>query len=143
MPREIDTERVLCSLADLAGGASRGFVLGNGGGGDDGSSGGDWPLRGVVVQARAGVVRAFLNWCPHAGHPLNLGPHGFLSPDGTLLMCHSHGALFEKEGGLCVAGPCAGRSLRAIPIEVDAGLVLLAEGVEPAALQAAVDVSRR
>jgi nitrite reductase/ring-hydroxylating ferredoxin subunit len=139
MPREIDTERVLCSLADLADGASRGFVLGGGGGGDSG----DWPLRGLVVQARAGVVRAFLNWCPHAGHPLNLKPHGFLSPDGTLLMCHSHGALFEKEGGLCVAGPCAGRSLRAIPIEVDAGLVMLAEGVEPRALQAEVDFSRR
>ena len=134
MPREIDTERVLCSLADLAGGASRGFTL---------SGGGDWPLRGLVVQARPGVVRAFLNWCPHAGHPLNLKPHGFLSPDGTLLLCHSHGALFEKEGGMCVAGPCAGRSLRAIPIEVEAGLVLLAEGVEAAAPQATVNVSRR
>jgi nitrite reductase/ring-hydroxylating ferredoxin subunit len=145
MPREIDMERVLCSLADLAGGASRGFTLGGAGGGAGGGGGGegDWPLRGLVVQARAGVVRAFLNWCPHAGHPLNLKPHGFLSPDGALLLCHSHGALFEKEGGLCVAGPCAGRSLRAIPIEVEAGLVLLTEGVEPAALQAAVDVSRR
>jgi nitrite reductase/ring-hydroxylating ferredoxin subunit len=138
MPREIDTERVLCSLADLAGGACRGFALGGG----DGTRG-DWPLRGLVVQARPGIVRAFLNWCPHAGHPLNLKPHGFLSPDGTLLMCHSHGALFEKEGGLCVAGPCAGRSLQAIPVEVDADLVMLAEGVEPLALQAAVDFSRR
>jgi nitrite reductase/ring-hydroxylating ferredoxin subunit len=142
MPREIDTERVLCSLADLAGGASRGFTLGTGTGSGAGG-GGDWPLRGLVVQARAGVVRAFLNCCPHAGLPLNLKPHGFLSPDGALLMCHSHGALFEKEDGLCVAGPCAGRSLRAIPIEVDAGCVLLAEGVEPVALMAAVDVSRR
>ncbi len=97
-----------------------------------------------TARVRTGVVRAFENWCPHAGHPLNLKPHAFLSPDGTLLLCHSHGALFEKEDGLCVAGPCAGRRLRAISIEVDAGLVLLAAGVEPRAPQpGAGDFSRR
>jgi nitrite reductase/ring-hydroxylating ferredoxin subunit len=39
--------------------------------------------------------------------------------------------VFEKQTGYCVAGPCAGRSLRAVPLEVQAGFVLLAEQVEP------------
>jgi nitrite reductase/ring-hydroxylating ferredoxin subunit len=90
-------------------------------------------LRGVVVRLDAGGVRAYVNWCPHAGHPLNLRPHRFLTPDRALLVCSSHGALFERETGLCIAGPCAGKSLRAVPVEVLDGLVVLAAGVDPAA----------
>jgi nitrite reductase/ring-hydroxylating ferredoxin subunit len=122
-PREIDIARVLCSLAELDEHGSRGFAVGEG----------DWPLRGVVVRLDAGAVRAYVNWCPHAGHPLNLLPHRFLTPDRALLVCSSHGALFEREAGLCIAGPCAGKSLRAVPVEVFDGLVVLAAGVDPAA----------
>lgn len=111
---EIDLERVICRLADLQETGARGFRAG----------GGDWPLRGFVVQCGT-EVRAYVNHCPHAGHPLDLRPNRFLTPDGSLIMCASHGALFEKEGGQCIAGPCAGQSLRAIAVEVRDGLVLL------------------
>jgi nitrite reductase/ring-hydroxylating ferredoxin subunit len=75
-----------------------------------------------------------VNRCPHAGHPLNLLPDRFLTPDGTLLLCSSHGALFEKLTGYCVAGPCAGRTLTPLPLEVREGFVMLADGVDTAAL---------
>ncbi len=115
---DLDTERVICSLADLGEQGCRGFTLGEG----------DWPLRGVVLRVGK-EVRAFVNSCPHAGHPLNLLPHRFLTPDGALIICSSHGALFERDGGLCIAGPCEGKSLKALPVSVVSGYVVLAEEV--------------
>ena len=111
---EIDLERVICRLADLQETGARAFRVG----------GGDWPLRGFVVRSGT-EVRGYVNHCPHAGHPLDLRPNHFLTPDGALIVCASHGALFEKEGGRCIAGPCAGQALRAIALEVRDGLVLL------------------
>jgi nitrite reductase/ring-hydroxylating ferredoxin subunit len=123
----IDTARVLCTLREL-GESSRGFTIGEG----------DWPLRGFVVRSAAGV-RAFVNWCPHAGHRLNPLPHRFLTSDGALILCASHGALFERDAGLCIAGPCAGKRLIAVPVRIDGDYVLLADEVDPAALIAHTD----
>lgn len=120
---EIDLGRVLCSLEQLPDGECRGFAIGAG----------DWPLRGFVINVR-GSLHAFVNRCPHAGHPLNLRPHEFLTADGTLLLCRSHGALFEPATGRCVAGPCAGRTLVRIPLEVAADCVMLGRDVEPESL---------
>jgi nitrite reductase/ring-hydroxylating ferredoxin subunit len=116
MPREIDIERVICALAEIPDNGSRGFTIGRG----------DWPLRGLLVRMRD-EVRAYVNHCPHAGHPLNLQPHQFLTHDESLILCNSHGALFEKGTGYCVAGPCAGDSLETIAVEVIDGYVLLKE----------------
>jgi nitrite reductase/ring-hydroxylating ferredoxin subunit len=121
--RQLDVERVVCRLSDIEDPGARGFVMGTG----------DWPLRGFVVRA-GDAVRGYVNHCPHAGHPLNLRPHKFLTPDGALILCSSHGALFEKQTGYCVAGPCAGHSLRPVPLTVEAGFVLLADGVDANAL---------
>jgi nitrite reductase/ring-hydroxylating ferredoxin subunit len=70
-------------------------------------------------------MRAYVNRCPHAGHALDLLPGRFLTADGGLIVCASHGALFEKATGYCVAGPCAGRSLTPVALEVRSGYVLL------------------
>ena len=122
MAVELDLERVVCRLSELEGGA-RGFTLGSG----------DWPLRGFVVRVGA-TVRGYLNRCPHAGHPLDLLPQRFLTADGSLILCSSHGALFEKATGLCVAGPCAGRALTPIALQVSCGFVLLDDSVDVEAL---------
>jgi nitrite reductase/ring-hydroxylating ferredoxin subunit len=119
----IDLERVVCRLSQIALHGARAFTLG----------GGDWPLRGFVVRVGEGV-RGYVNRCPHAGHPLNLLPDRFLTPDGTLILCCSHGALFEKASGYCVAGPCAGRALTPIALEIRCGFVLLADSVDVNAL---------
>jgi nitrite reductase/ring-hydroxylating ferredoxin subunit len=122
MAVELDLERVVCRLSELAGGA-RAFTIGSG----------NWPLRMLVVRL-ADTVHGYLNRCPHAGHPLDLRPQHFLTADGTLILCSSHGALFEKSTGYCVAGPCAGRSLTPVPLEVKGGFVLLADSVDIEAL---------
>jgi len=114
---------VLCSLSELDETGSRGFAVGEG----------DWPLRGFIVRTANGIA-AYVNTCPHAGHPLNFRPHKFLTPDRNLILCASHGALFARDNGLCIAGPCPGQSLRAVPIEVLGNYVLLAEGADPQAL---------
>ena len=126
IPRAIDLTRVLCRVADVERHGACAFRLG----------GGDWPLRGFVVRA-GGELRAYVNRCPHAGHPLDLVPGRFLSADGALIVCASHGAVFEKSTGLCLAGPCAGRALTGVALEVLQGVVMLAEGVAAEALAAA------
>jgi nitrite reductase/ring-hydroxylating ferredoxin subunit len=110
-----DAEQALCELAELADPGAREFSVGAG----------EWPLRGFLVR-RGEEVRAYLNRCPHAGHALNLRPDDFFTSDGTLLICRSHGALFEPSTGRCVAGPCAGMALSPIPVEVIDGRVRLA-----------------
>ena len=122
MAIEVDVERVVCRLSELESGA-RGFTLG----------GGDWPLRGFVVRI-GDTVHGYLNRCPHAGHALDLLPQRFLTADGSLILCSSHGALFEKATGYCVAGPCMGRVLTPLALQVKCGLVLLDDSVDVEAL---------
>ena len=105
----------LCALEDLAVPGAREFRLGAGA----------WPLRVIVVRLAQGV-RGYVNRCPHAGHALNLRADDFLTPDGALLVCRSHGALFEPATGACVGGPCAGAALERVALEVVAGTVRLA-----------------
>jgi nitrite reductase/ring-hydroxylating ferredoxin subunit len=119
----LDLERVVCRLAELEQTGARAFTVG----------GCDWPLRGFVVRS-GDTVRGYVNRCPHAGHPLNLLPHRFLTPDRALILCCSHGALFEKSSGYCVAGPCAGRSLAPVALEIHSGLVIIADSVDVNAL---------
>jgi nitrite reductase/ring-hydroxylating ferredoxin subunit len=118
-----DLERVVCRLTELDPQGARAFTIGAG----------DWPLRGFVVRV-GDAVHGYVNRCPHAGHPLNLLPDRFLTPDGALILCSSHGALFEKSTGRCVAGPCPGRSLTCVALEIRYGYVLLADNVDVNAL---------
>ena len=121
---DIDLERVICRLEGLAAGGARGFAIGDG----------PWPLRGFVVRSGS-EIRAFVNRCPHRGHPLNLSANRFLTADESLILCASHGALFEKLTGYCVAGPCVGLSLRPLAVRIVDGFVLLGDEVDPAQMQ--------
>ncbi len=124
--QEIDLARVICPLHELADPGAKAFTFGEG----------DWPLRGFVVR-RGDTLRAYVNHCPHAGFPLNWSPDGFLAPGAPLILCVMHGALFEIETGYCVSGPCAGASLRGLPLRIVGGYVMLADEVpleEPADL---------
>lgn len=105
---------VIARLDDIGDPGSREFAVGEG----------DWPLRGFVVR-KGDQVFAYMNRCPHAGHPLNRSPDGFLGMNNQLIMCRSHGALFDIESGMCVAGICSGRSLQKLPVHVREGVVSL------------------
>ena len=106
----------LARLADLPDGTTREFIIGTG----------DWPPSGFLVRIGA-VVHAYLNRCPHALRPLNYLPDRFLTPDGELIQCTAHGALFVKDTGLCIAGPCVDESLRRIAVEITDGTIRLAQ----------------
>ena len=75
----------------------------------------------VVVVKHDGLVRAFVNWCPHLGIELNFMPDQFMDDEGRFLVCANHGALFEPENGACLSGPCSGDSLTAVPLDVRDG----------------------
>jgi nitrite reductase/ring-hydroxylating ferredoxin subunit len=83
---------------------------------------GDWPFRGFVVRS-GGDVFAYQNYCVHVGHPLNWKPDEFLTEDGAHIICASHGATYEIDSGVCIAGPCRGKSLRPVEIAVREGVV--------------------
>ena len=83
---------------------------------------GDWPFRGFVVR-QGDAVFAYQNFCVHVGHPLNWMPDSFLTKDRSAIMCASHGALYEIDTGLCFAGPCVGKVLRSVDVEVREGTI--------------------
>ncbi len=72
-----------------------------------------------------GQLHLYRNFCPHLGTPLNWEEHRFLDPDGEWIQCASHGALFRIEDGLCLAGPCIGKHLHAVPFQVVDGIVTI------------------
>ncbi len=86
-----------------------------------------WEHYGFVVRDGAHVA-AFVNVCPHAGHPLHYAPHAFLTADGALIICSSHGAVFDKRSGECVGGPCPGSRLQPVQVRVVDGWVEVAVG---------------
>ena len=109
---------VLCRLDDIEDGQAKGFTLGQG------------PEAREIFVVREGA-RAFgyVNSCPHLGTPLDWQGDRFILEDSGLIMCATHGALFETADGLCVDGPCVGKSLESAPVVIDgAGRVLLVEG---------------
>jgi nitrite reductase/ring-hydroxylating ferredoxin subunit len=75
-------------------------------------------LQSIVLRRSGERVQAWLNICPHAGRRLDYAPGKFLLDQGRLV-CAAHGASFELEQGVCVAGPCRGASL--VPLAVAIG----------------------
>ena len=107
-------KQLICALSDLADPGVFHFPLGSG----------EWPMRAFVIQHQ-GKVRAYVNRCPHAGHLLNWGTDTVFTPDHSQLICTSHDALFDPDSGKCVGGPCIGRRLRAVKIEIIDGQIWL------------------
>ena len=92
------------------------------------SRGYDLPDNPVFVVHRDGQLYGYRNSCPHLGIQLEWQPHQFLDSEGYFIQCSSHGALFNVADGLCVAGPCSGKALQAVPLEVRDGDVYLQLG---------------
>jgi nitrite reductase/ring-hydroxylating ferredoxin subunit len=78
----------------------------------------------VILLRQGERVNAWLNICPHAGRRLDWAPGKFLISRG-MLVCAAHGASFSVDNGECVGGPCRGESLRAVPVHIEQGDVLL------------------
>ncbi len=108
------TETAVCRLDAIPDGGARGFVL---------PDTGDGVVRMIVLRSGASVC-AYRNQCPHRGTPLDLRPDDFLDREGRHLVCGTHGAIFRKDDGYCLAGPCAGDQLSPIEVRVENGIVL-------------------
>ncbi|MGQ0677653.1 MAG: Rieske (2Fe-2S) protein [Rhodospirillales bacterium] len=111
----------LAALASIPDGAARGVTVEQGG-----------AKRELIVARRGGRVFAYVNACPHLGTPLDIFPDKVLDHTGARLVCSTHGAAFRVADGFCVRGPCAGRSLARVPVELRGGGVFLAGPVPPA-----------
>ena len=62
-------------------------------------------------------VYAYLDACPHlGGTPMAWRRHAYLSGDKRFIVCHAHGARFDKASGLCLDGPCRGDSLTRVSV---------------------------
>jgi nitrite reductase/ring-hydroxylating ferredoxin subunit len=102
----------ICALDELPDGASRGFEV---------ECDGD-VIEGFLVHY-CGAVYGYRNQCPHSGANLNWLPDQFLDPDGQLIQCTLHGALFRIADGLCLRGPCVNQALQPLRVEVVKGEV--------------------
>ena len=82
--------------------------------------------RGGFVVKQCGLLYGYVNWCPHVGTPLNMFPDRFWNYDKSYLLCATHGAVFHPRDGLCLGGPCAGKSLRPMPLLLaNSGMMML------------------
>jgi nitrite reductase/ring-hydroxylating ferredoxin subunit len=81
-------------------------------------------VQSLILLRDGEQVRGYLNVCPHAGRRLDYAPGKFLLKDDTLI-CAVHGATFQRQAGLCVAGPCSGGSLRAVALRIEGDEVWL------------------
>ena len=107
-------ETKLCDVDQIEDGGSNGFVLNTENG-----------RCGLMIVRQGEKVVSYLNRCPHIGTPLDIQPGRFLSQSGDHILCTTHGALFQIDDGLCVAGPCLNDWLTPVNIEVRDGSIYL------------------
>jgi nitrite reductase/ring-hydroxylating ferredoxin subunit len=104
---------VLCPLGNLPDPGGKGFQVG--------------ARERFFVIRRGEAVYGYVNICPHQGVTLDWRPDTFLTYDKSLIQCSTHGAVFEIDTGLCVAGPCVRRRLAPVRVRVENGVVVLDE----------------
>jgi nitrite reductase/ring-hydroxylating ferredoxin subunit len=89
------------------------------------------PFASVLVGRVDGAWRAYANVCPHRLVPLDFGGLPPMSDDGRYLLCNQHGALFRREDGVCIEGPCAGEGLTALKVASEGDEILVEEPGNP------------
>ncbi len=73
----------------------------------------------VMVKRSATQYTAFINECPHQGRRMDYAENAFLETPEKQVVCPAHGATFDPESGVCLAGPCAGQSLKKLITSMD------------------------
>lgn len=87
-------------------------------------------VEGFVVNFD-GRYYAYVNYCIHAGTPLDWWPNEFFTDDGRLLTCGTHGSLYKPDSGKCAGGPCVGGALFRLQTEVTADRVVVTASSDP------------
>jgi nitrite reductase/ring-hydroxylating ferredoxin subunit len=103
----------ICAMSDIPSQKARGFslvIL------DENGQEKSWRIF-VVRWGRQ--VFGYVNKCPHDNANLDWERNQFLEPNyGIRIMCGKHGATFEIGTGQCVEGPCKGRALTPVRLEI-------------------------
>ncbi len=107
---------VLCQLAEIPDGETKAFNFGKG-----------FEQYKMFVLRRGEALFSYANNCPHVHGPLDWRPGEFLTEDNEFIICAMHGAIFRIEDGRCVAGPCHGHYLSAVPVAVVDGRIVVVE----------------
>ncbi len=85
-------------------------------------------VNGFLIRFQ-GTLFAYQNKCRHLPISLDYDDARFFDSEKRYLVCQTHGALYEPEGGLCIDGPCRGESLYAIALETnESGVYVETEG---------------
>lgn len=66
---------------------------------------------------------AWLNRCAHVPVELDGTPGEFLDDTGRVIVCATHGAVYDPSSGRCLRGPCKGRALHAVPCREQSGWI--------------------
>ena len=74
-----------------------------------------------------GLPRAYFNECAHIPVELDWLPGQFFDDERRLLVCATHGAMYEPASGFCVSGPCRGARLRRLEVVERYGNIYLQE----------------
>ena len=81
-------------------------------------------VEGFVINFE-GRYHAYVNRCAHAGTPLDWWPNEFFTDDSLLLICATHGALFEPDSGRCAGGPCGGAALWPLGVRLEGDRIIV------------------
>ena len=75
-----------------------------------------------------GAYYAYVNYCVHAGTPLDWWPNEFFDDDRRFLTCGTHGSLYEPDTGKCAGGPCLGGALFRLEAKVSGDRIFVTTG---------------
>jgi nitrite reductase/ring-hydroxylating ferredoxin subunit len=85
---------------------------------------GNESFSAFVIRHSRGI-NAYINRCSHQALELDWDLGHFFDLDQRYLICASHGALYAADSGQCVAGPCNGSGLEALPVVEKEGTIYL------------------
>jgi len=79
-----------------------------------------------VIRHR-GEVHGFINRCAHIQVELDWQEGHFFDDDQQYLICATHGALYQPDSGVCIAGPCKNGKLEKLAITEDGEDIFVCE----------------
>lgn len=85
----------------------------------------DGQTQSVFLIRADDSIKAYINSCPHTGAKLNWEPARFLDSENLYIQCSIHGAIFEKNSGVCLHGPCINQSLTPVDLLIENDKVYL------------------
>ena len=79
----------------------------------------------LLIVRSAGELYIYENRCPHTQETLDPEGGSLAAAGGLLIQCQRHAAEFVPATGECVAGPCQGEALTALPFTLSGGDIYL------------------